>query len=408
MYVGSVLGSGILVVPAIAANIAGPASLVAWVLLSVLSYPVGYTFGALAANYPEAGGLSVYVRRAFGWAAGTVAGWLFVFSFLVGAPTVAIIAASYIIVTSGLPSALIYLLAAIFMCVTISVNLLGIEIGGRVESILLALVLILLFIAAALTLPSVRVSEFAPFAPHGWFTVGVVAILVFWSFQGYENVPHMAEEFRNPKRDFQLSIAVSVVITSTLYVITSITTIGTGIYKNQSLYAPIASMFSRSLGINANVVTFFLALTTCFGVMHAYAIGCSRLVYALARDHSMPAFLFKLNNRAAPARALLLLLAGSGITLSMIALINPKLDELFLISGAGWISLYVVGAAAAIKLLRLKGPLKAFPYLTFMASAFVLVFAGTYVLFPLFVAAVAAVWVMAKRRSQPENEDSLQ
>lgn len=59
MYVGSVLGSGILVTPAIAANIAGPASLVAWILLSLLSYPIGYTFGALAATCPDAGGLSV-------------------------------------------------------------------------------------------------------------------------------------------------------------------------------------------------------------------------------------------------------------------------------------------------------------------------------------------------------------
>lgn len=62
MYVGSVLGSGILVSPAIAAGIAGPASLVAWILLSLLSYPIGYTFGALAAHYPDAGGLSAFVK----------------------------------------------------------------------------------------------------------------------------------------------------------------------------------------------------------------------------------------------------------------------------------------------------------------------------------------------------------
>jgi hypothetical protein len=48
MYIGSVLGGGILVTPAIAASIAEPASLVAWVLLSLLSYPISYTFGALA------------------------------------------------------------------------------------------------------------------------------------------------------------------------------------------------------------------------------------------------------------------------------------------------------------------------------------------------------------------------
>lgn len=65
MYVGSVLGSGILVAPAIAANIAGPSSLVAWILLSLLSYPIEYTFGVLASTYPDAGGLLGVERGSF-------------------------------------------------------------------------------------------------------------------------------------------------------------------------------------------------------------------------------------------------------------------------------------------------------------------------------------------------------
>jgi len=95
----------------------------------------------------------------------------------------------------------------------------------------------LLFVAIALTLPHVQQSSFTPFAPNGWYAVGVVAVIIFWSFQGYENVPHMAEEFKNPGRDFQLSIAISAVITGLLYVLTSVATIGTGIYVNQSLCA---------------------------------------------------------------------------------------------------------------------------------------------------------------------------
>jgi amino acid efflux transporter len=212
MYVGSVLGSGILVTPAIAADIAGPASLVAWIVLSLLSYPIGYTFGALSSSYPDAGGLSAFVKRAFGWTAGTMAGWFLVFSFFVGAPIVAIIVSSYIIITLGLSSTLLYPIAFFFMLITILSNVLGIRIGSRTESIILGTVVMLLFAAIALTLPQVRASNLTPFAPKGWYAVGVVAVIIFWSFQGYENVPHMAEEFKNPARDFQLSIAISVII----------------------------------------------------------------------------------------------------------------------------------------------------------------------------------------------------
>ena len=396
MYVGSVLGSGILVAPAIAAGIAGPASLVAWIVLSLLSYPIGYTFGALAATYPDAGGLSAFVKRAYGWTVGTVAGWLFVISFFVGAPIVAIIASSYVVISLGLSQTLLYPIAFLFMCFTILINVAGIRISSRLESVILGTVVGLLFLAVALTLPHVQQSNFAPFAPKGWYAVGVVAVIIFWSFQGYENVPHMAEEFKNPQRDFHLSIATSALVTGLLYVLTSVATIGTAIYVNQSLYAPVALMFSRSLGLSSVAITLFLALTTCFGTMNAYSIGVSRLVYALARDRGMPGLLSALSKRAAPARALILLLIGSSISLSLDALAGAKLDQLFLLSGAGFMALYILGSASAVKLLKLHGARRIFPFMTLVVSMIVFVFVGKYVLFPLAISTVALLWVRWK------------
>jgi amino acid efflux transporter len=407
MYVGSVLGSGILVTPAIAANIAGPASILAWVLLSLLSYPIGYTFGALASAFPDAGGLSAFVKRGFGWTAGTVAGWLFVFSFFVGAPIVAIIASSYLVISLGLSTSLLYPIAFFFMCFTILINITGIRIGSRIESIILGMVVLLLFIAVALTLPYIHQGNFTPFAPKGWVAVGVVAVIIFWSFQGYENVPHMAEEFKNPKRDFQLSIAVSVAITTLLYVLTSFATIGTAIYVNQSLYAPVALMFSRSLGVNSIVITLFLALTTCFGTMNAYSIGVSRLVYALARDRSLPSAFSALNKHAAPARALLLLFTGSAISLCLDALVEAKLDQLFLVSGAGFTALYILGSGAAVKLLKLRRLKRAFPYVSLIVSIVVFTFVGEYALFPLAITALSLLWVRFKAHVHGPNRNGV-
>ena len=400
MYVGSVLGSGILVTPAIAANIAGPASLVAWVLLSVVSYPIGYTFGALASAFPDAGGLSAFVKRGFGWTAGTVAGWLFVFSFFVGSPIVSIIASSYLTVSLGLSYSLLYPIAFAFMCFTILINVTGIRMGSRIESVILGLVVGLLFVAIALTLPHVQQTNFMPFAPKGWVAIGVVAVMIFWSFQGYENVPQMAEEFQNPKRDFQLSIAVSVAITGSLYVLTSLATVGTAIYVNQNLYAPIALMFSQSLGISSIVFTLFLAITTCFGAMNAYSIGVSRLVYALARDRGLPSAFSALNKHAAPARALFFLFTGSAMSLCLDAIIGAKLDQLFLVSGAGFTALYILGSAAAIKLLKLGGLKRVFPYVSFIVSIVVFIFVGEYVFFPLAITGLSLLWIWFKTHAE--------
>jgi len=393
MYVGSVLGSGILVAPAIAANIAGPASIVAWIALSLVSYPIAYTFAALASTYPEAGGISAYVKHAFGWKIGTIAGWLFVFSFFVGAPIVAIVAASYVIVSLGLATSLLYPISFVFMCGTILINLTGIKIGSRIESIILGTVVVVLFIAVFLTLPRMHADNFVPFVPKGWSAVGVVAAVIFFSFLGYENVPHMAEEFRNPQRDFKLSIGISVLITSILYVLTSLATVGTGIYENQSLYAPIALMFSRSLGISAVIVVLFLAITTCFGALNAYSIGVSRLVFALARNGSMPSALQELNSRAAPARAIVLIFVGATVGLIIVAMTNARLDDLFLVSGAGFIAVYIFGSASAVKLLKLNGLKQFFPYLTLIVSVVAFCFVGKFALFPLATAILAVVWI---------------
>ena len=405
MYLGSVLGSGILIIPAITANMAGPASLVAWVLLSLLSYPIGYTFGKLAATYPDAGGISAFVKRAFGWTAGTIAGWFFVASFFVGAPIVALVASSYILITLGLSPTLVYPVAFLFMCITILSNVLGIRVGTRTESIILGTVLVLLTTAVVLTLPHVQLTNFTPFVPKGWYAVGTVAILIFWSFQGYENVPHMAEEFKNPDRDFRLSIAISVAATGLLYVSTSLATIGTRIYVNQSLYAPVAIMLSRSLGVSSVIIILFLAITTCYGTMNAYSIGVSRLVYALARDQSLPSSLFKLNKHAAPARALLTLFTGATISLLLDAILKAQLDQLFLVSGAGFIALYILGSGAAVKLLkgRGRGLSQTYPYLCLAVSLIVFAFVREYVLFPFGVTIASLLWIYVKRHERTSS-----
>src|SRR5207247_8496462 len=60
------LGSGIFVIPGLAARIAGPASIISWILLSLASYPFAYTFAKLSARNPESGGIYAFAREGLG------------------------------------------------------------------------------------------------------------------------------------------------------------------------------------------------------------------------------------------------------------------------------------------------------------------------------------------------------
>src|SRR6185295_12276817 len=90
LYVGAVLGPGVLLLPALAAQAAGPASLLAWVGLLIVSLALAATFAALGVRLPVGGGASAYVRAAYGPLPAAATGLCFLAGVVTGAPTVAL------------------------------------------------------------------------------------------------------------------------------------------------------------------------------------------------------------------------------------------------------------------------------------------------------------------------------
>src|SRR5947208_6647317 len=101
MHGGALVGPGVLVLPSLAARMAGPASVVAWAALLVLSVPLAATFAALGARFPEAAGTAAYARAAFGSRAAAATGWWFLCGVVVGAPAVALIGGNYVAELAG-------------------------------------------------------------------------------------------------------------------------------------------------------------------------------------------------------------------------------------------------------------------------------------------------------------------
>src|SRR5918911_446782 len=107
LYVGALIGPGLLLVPALAAQAAGAASVVAWGGLLVLSAPLAVTFAALGVRHPVAGGVAAYVAKGLGNTAGAITGGWFLAAVLLGAPAVSLIGGVYVadLTHGGLPVA---------------------------------------------------------------------------------------------------------------------------------------------------------------------------------------------------------------------------------------------------------------------------------------------------------------
>src|SRR4249920_860515 len=101
LYVGALIGPGVLLVPALAAQAAGAASIVAWGALLVLSAPLAITFAALGVRHPVAGGVSTYVREGLGEDAAAITGGWFLAAVVLGAPAVSVIGGYYVADLTG-------------------------------------------------------------------------------------------------------------------------------------------------------------------------------------------------------------------------------------------------------------------------------------------------------------------
>src|SRR5437879_6236860 len=384
LYMSSVLGSGVLVLPGLAAQIAGPASLVAWVALSIISYPLGYTFASLSARRPESGGVYSFARESLGPGAASAVGWLFILWYVTGAPVVTVIAASYLAYAFPLTRTEIFLIAGLLTLGAFLVNYRGIVVSSRVQLAVIVAIVGLLITAVVASAPSVNPTNFTPFFPNGYLPIGVSAALIFWSYLGYENVSNVAEEFKNPERDFHRSIILSVIVISALYFSVAFATVGTQAYKAGGSVAPFAAILSNALGVYGAVSTGVLAVFIIFGTVNAYTTGMSRVIYSVAKEGGLPGAIARIDSMTGvPNLSLALLTALGMITLAVSYFLSVDLQTALLIPSGAAILVYVIGSASGIKLLK-GGRAKLFPWISLAVSVVILPFVG-----PVLVVSVA-------------------
>jgi len=401
LYVSSVLGSGVLVLPGLAARLAGPASLVAWALLSVASYPFAYTFASLSARNPESGGVYAFAREAFGEHAAAVAGWLFALWYIAGAPAVTLIAASYLQYALPMGRLEVHLVACAVIVVPYLINLRGIVFSNRVQTGIVAAIIGMLVAAVAFSITSVKASSFAPFAPNGLLPIGTAAALIFWSYLGYENVSNVAEEFKDPKRDFHRSVVLSVVLIGALYLAVAFVTVGTGAYEAGGSVAPFAAIFSNVLGAYGAAGTAILALVIIFGTVNAYTAGMSRVALAVARDGALPRAFARVNrSTGAPWGSLTLLTGQSLAMLAVYYVFDVDLQTALLIPSGAAILVYILGSAAGIKLLGVHGVKRSLPWISLTISIAVLPFVGPLALVAVVAGGAALVYSRWIRRAR--------
>ena len=400
IYVSSLLGSGIFVIPGLAAQIAGPASIVSWALLSLASYPFAYTFAKLSAKRPESGGIYAFARDGIGLRAGAATAWLFLAWAVLGAPAATVAAASYLAFVFPLNRLDIYLAAACILILAFVVNYVGIRFTGRVQLATVAAILVALVIAVVASAPRVRPANYTPFLPSGLGSIGTAAALIVWSYLGYENTSNVAEEFRNPERDFHRSVVISVFLISGLYLAIAIVTVGTGAYTAGGGATPFAAMMSDAFGSYGGAIVALLAVFVTFGTVNAYVAGMARVYYAAARDGVFPRTLATVDSRTGvPHHALVFLIVLVLVSLLAFYLVDVDFVTAFLMASGAAVLTYVIGSIAGIRLLDERGIRRVLPWISLLVSLALLPFIGALLVASVAIAGIGllASWVLSHR-----------
>jgi amino acid efflux transporter len=402
MYVGAVLGTGVIALPALAARVAGPASLLAWLGLAILSAPLAATFAALGARYPDAGGVATYARLAFGDRAATVVGWCFYFSIPVGGPAAALWAGAYLSAAVHGGTAAADWTAVAFMVVVPAGNAFGVRLTGRLQLALAGLLTAFLLAAIVFSLPSARLGNLRPFAPHGWTAIGSAADLLVWCFVGWEAVTYLTAEFRRPRRDVPRATAAAVIVVGAMYLAVAFATIAVLGPAAATANAPLADLLAAGLGGNGRLLAAAAALLLTLGAMNTYVAGASKLGAALGRDGGFPAWLARGSQAGeVPRRSLGVLgvLSMAAMLADLAFGVGPQ--PLVLLATGLFVTVYAIGVAAAIRLLPRRSKARAAAMAAFAVVIVLLVMSSVYLIWPLLVTAGALLYHRLAGRSQP-------
>ncbi|SDO43692.1 APC family permease [Lentzea jiangxiensis] len=379
MYVGALLGPGLLMLPGLTAALAGPASVVTWAALLVLSGLLGWVFAALGIRLPSADGVRGYVALGLGRRASAATSWCFLAGIVAGAPIVCVIGGAYVAELAGAGRVTACLLAAAILVAVLAITSRGLRTSSTVQFGLVVLLLVVVAVSVIGGATAAEAANWTPFAPHGWAAIGTAAAPLMLSFVGWEAAAPLTARLADPRRQLPRIVATTLVVTSLLYLsLAAVTVAALGPEAGSS--TPVAKLLVLAVGPAGVVLASVCAVVLTMGTINAYVSGAANLARTLTKPH---------DDADTPPRWLNLAILASGVVLiGLLAGGVLELESLVTVPSALFLVVYLGCTAAAWRLL--DGGVRVAAAAAFVVVLVVLAFTGAAAV-PAVVVALAAM-----------------
>jgi len=291
--IGSCIGSGIFVTPSQIAELIPSSSLIllVWALGGLVALTGALTFGELGALFPQAGGIYVFLREAYGGWLGFLYGWAYLIIITSGSIAVLSLAFSYYLSYIIPMSETGMMITSITAIVVVTIlNVLRAKFGEIFSNIFtgLKIVGILIIILVGFIFGDVENSfktiSFSTSSGAGISAFGVALTGVLFSYGGWQHASFLAGETKNPARNVPVAMITGALIVTVIYLL-----VNTG----YMLLLPVedivsskkvaADAVSTILPFGGKLVAGIIAISTV-GTMGIYTLSTPRIYYAMASD----------------------------------------------------------------------------------------------------------------------------
>ena len=306
--VGFIVGSGIFIMPVLAAQTAGSWSLFAWIAAGLYTILTGLCFAELAVRIPRAGGLYAYAHKELGTFLGFFTGYSFWLGYWITIAVEILALAWYLSFFTGISFELRISIAVFIALLFTFINYRGVKWGGETEDFLTTGKLVPLGILILIGIPLFNPSAFAA----GFQLNGVAQpsaqdvlpvffsslILILWAYQGVEIITVPEEEIKHAKKTVPKAIMVSVVSVIVLYSLIALVVLGSVNWMDFSASeSALADIGTALAGSWMGVLLAVGGLVSILGALNAVILAAARIGFAMARDGLFPRFFVHIHEK---------------------------------------------------------------------------------------------------------------
>lgn len=328
--IGAIIGAGLFSITGIAAaQNAGPAIVISFILASIGCLFAGLCFSELASMIPIAGGAYTYSYATLGEFIAWIIGWALILEYAAGAVVVSISWSAYVVsffqdFNINLPAVLVASpwqstvlpdgtevfgwinLPAVLVVVMISLLLIrGVDKSAKVNAVLVAIKVAVVLIFIVVGFGYVNAENYTPFIPentgvfgeYGWSGIMRAAGIVFFAYIGFDAVSTAAQEVKNPQKDLPIGIIGSLIICTILYILFALIMIGMVPYKELDVAAPVAAAIGKTPYIWLAGLIKLAIIAGLTSVVLVLLLGQSRIFFTMAKDGLLPTAFARVHSR---------------------------------------------------------------------------------------------------------------